>query len=534
MGRSVRHLYQDNSGAVAATVALSLFALIAAGGIAFDYARLASMDTELQQAADQAALAAASPLDGKANAIIRATAAASNLVVNQTRFANDGGGANVGGLTLTFYDSYNQATDSYGTVTTADASAKVVKVNVGGRTARYALTPIVGALNSGSITAEAVASVGNAICKTPPVMLCNPDEPITNTNTELAFVPTRGVGLRLITGDATIPGNFGWLQAGLANGSNALAAALGYNSPPGDCQPSTDVTTKTGMDASVLNAFNTRFDVYANGNTACPGQYGGTCSPAINTRKDLTCTPTSAGTACSSDNFVWADTNYYHLPVISGSVKEQALPINGSQDPKTMGYPHDYCHAWPIGQQTCAGSKVAGNGAWDRDAYFRVNYNWTNAQWKAATHLTDTGAAKASRFDVYSWELTNQSVANGTKNYGIGVPQVVSNKSVAFGTPANGRPGIAASAAQADRREISVAVLNCYALVKATGKTTAPVTTWMDIFLTEPAIDRTTKGSSKVQYTDQKDIYVEMIKANTAANATAGQVIRRDKPYLIR
>ena len=56
----------------------------------------------------------------------------------------------------------------------------------------------------------------------------------------------------------------------------------------------------------------------------------------------------------------------------------------------------------------------------------------------------------------------------------------------------------------------------------------------MDIFLTEPAIDRTTKGSSKVQYTDQKDIYVEMIKANTAANATAGQVIRRDKPYLIR
>jgi hypothetical protein len=42
---------------VAPTVALSLFALLGAGGLAFDYARLASLDTELQNAADQAALA---------------------------------------------------------------------------------------------------------------------------------------------------------------------------------------------------------------------------------------------------------------------------------------------------------------------------------------------------------------------------------------------------------------------------------------------------------------------------------------------
>ena len=53
----------DESAAIAPTFALSLFALIAVGGIAFDYARLAAMDTELQNAADQAALAAASQLD---------------------------------------------------------------------------------------------------------------------------------------------------------------------------------------------------------------------------------------------------------------------------------------------------------------------------------------------------------------------------------------------------------------------------------------------------------------------------------------
>ena len=86
---------------------------------------------------------------------------------------------------------------------------------------------------------------------------------------------------------------------------------------------------------------------------------------------------------------------------------------------------------------------------------------------------------------------------------------------------------------QADRREISVAVINCNAVI-ANGKTKdAPVATWMDIFLVEPALNRGT-GTGSNLYTDQKDIYVEMVKATTAANATAGQVIRRDKPYLIR
>ena len=55
MMRSVWSLSRNSDGAVAATVGLSLFALIAVGGIAFDYARLASLDSELQDAADQAA-----------------------------------------------------------------------------------------------------------------------------------------------------------------------------------------------------------------------------------------------------------------------------------------------------------------------------------------------------------------------------------------------------------------------------------------------------------------------------------------------
>src|SRR3546814_1587231 len=82
MPRIRKGLLQSTGGAVAPTVALSLFGLIAVGGIAFDYARMASLDSELQNAADQAALAAATQLDGKTGACSRAANAASALIRN--------------------------------------------------------------------------------------------------------------------------------------------------------------------------------------------------------------------------------------------------------------------------------------------------------------------------------------------------------------------------------------------------------------------------------------------------------------------
>src|SRR5678815_5453879 len=95
MRRFLRSFLRSDTGSVAPTVGLALFALIAVGGIAFDYARVAAMDTELQNAADQAALAAATQLDGEAGAQDRARAAAKTLITNQTRMANDAGNPNV-------------------------------------------------------------------------------------------------------------------------------------------------------------------------------------------------------------------------------------------------------------------------------------------------------------------------------------------------------------------------------------------------------------------------------------------------------
>ncbi|MFC4596284.1 pilus assembly protein TadG-related protein [Sphingobium tyrosinilyticum] len=510
-------LLRSTSGAVAPTVALSLFGLIAAGGIAFDYARMASLDSELQTAADQAALAAATQLDGKSNARTRATNAVNNLIQNDARFANDKCGAaiKVGGTVPTGCDSSGALTfyqdKAKTTLATTDQDANFVEVKVNSRTAYFALTPIVRTFSSGALSAKAFAGVGSAICKVPPVMICNPSEPDTNADENLAFNVSRGVGLKLITGNADAAGNFGWLEATFKNGANGLAAALGYDTIQTDCQAMDGITTKTGMSTSVLDSLNTRFDVYANG-SICPSQYGGTCSPSTNTRKDLT---------CSSDN---GSTCKNGFDVSDNPYRPTTAAVMTGSYPDIMGYPRDLCHAVPQGSQTCG---IVGSGTWDRDAYFKVNYGWDAATWPGATSL----GATPSRYDVYNWEVAHPSVVVGGVAKGIGVAQPAGSK-YAFGSPANGVAGITPSSAGVDRRRISVAVLNCHAL-KLHGKTSGidPVK-WLDVFLVEPSIDRKIGGT---KWTEKKEVYVEVI-ADTGSGlngASNPQVIERSVPYLI-
>ncbi len=112
MIRWVRRLWRNGDGAVAPIIALSLTALIGVGGLAFDYAHLAAMHTELQDAADHAALAAATQLDNGSDSQTRATSAAEELITNTTRFAkqdstHDG---NVEVVTVEFYKAWPSTT----------------------------------------------------------------------------------------------------------------------------------------------------------------------------------------------------------------------------------------------------------------------------------------------------------------------------------------------------------------------------------------------------------------------------------------
>ncbi len=86
---AIRPFLDDESGAIGPTYAVAILVMVAIAGIGFDYGRLASLDTELQNAADHAALAGATQLDGEAGACANAVNAVRTYITNNTRMATD-------------------------------------------------------------------------------------------------------------------------------------------------------------------------------------------------------------------------------------------------------------------------------------------------------------------------------------------------------------------------------------------------------------------------------------------------------------
>lgn len=521
-------LLQSTSGAVAPTVALSLFGLIAAGGIAFDYARMASLDSELQNAADQAALAAATQLDGKTGACSRAASAASALIRNDTRFANDGGGyavtiANEATCDRTGFIKFYKNKDRSDTGALTDADVNFVEVTVNSRSAFFALTPIVAVLSSGPLSAKAYAGVGGAICKVPPVMMCNPAE---GTGQDFPLSTDIGKGIRLVaggSGGAWGPGNFGYLETNLGSGANVLETALGANVPGGDCISADEVTTKPGLSVSVTDAVNTRFDIYENGLVNYCDSGTGNCSPALNTRKDVVRPDISsngngnAALNCAVGN----GTNPWKLP----SVQYLPDPVSRvSTTPTNMGFPRDICHS-VSSTGDCAAGRI-GDGLWDRALYFQINHPGISPA-TVASWAGRSGISTLTRYDVYRWEIATsgalaprsaESVSQGNGNgnatdyYSYSAPVCAA--------------GMAPSAQVRDRRILSVAVVNCAAEGIQGQTKNVHVEKFVDVFLVEPSLTRSR--------TDKADIYVEIKgEAEPLSETGAAQAFLRNVPYLI-
>lgn len=540
MRRFLRSFVRSDTGSVAPTVGLSLFALIAAGGLAFDYARVAAMDTELQNAADQAALAAATQLDGETNARTRAIAAARSLITNQTRMASSGTPrVTITPANVVFYSSYTNP--STFVLATTDADANIVGVTVDARTARFAFTPIVAAF-AGTTNARAVAGLSSAICGVVPFFICNPVEPAGNTDPYLApGGVTPGTGVVMAEGGGQWgPGNFGFLEQ-LGNGANSVAEALASNSLLGNCQTTDTVTTQTG---NILNAvrdsLNMRFDFDPGNAAACKSP---PCQPSTNVNKDVV-RPT--GGACT-----W-NQNAADATSMSSSAPGRYFPPSPTTDlpvtttPAIMGHPRDRCHYFmrTQGQNTfydfCSLGRV-GDGNWDRGAYFRANH--TGVDWTTEAGLDANGDGIVTRYETYLWEadplvparLAARNGAAGTTSYR---------------TPETGQclaPGLAPDPSGIDRRRITAAVVNCRRVSQTpglNGKKTIPVAGFIDVFLVEPSIDRTRcegcgamtiGGQSYVNaYGSRNDIYIEVIGASgTGQGGMLPQISRRDVPRLI-
>jgi len=412
------------------------------------------------------------------------------------------------------------------TAATSDANAKFVEVEVDPRQANFALTPIVAAYNSGAMKAVAFAGMQSAICKVPPLMLCNPNE---TSDPNFTIANYTGKGIRLVANDGGGiygPGNFGFLASGLgtggANGAKVLRQILGLSALAEDCVSGNGVTTDPGNMVSVRDALNTRFDIYDSGlNNVC-GKDGSACPPSINTRKDVV----QKGNSCVLvDNT--GNGNGWRLP--ANPYPGATLPAEGAltdAQAKALsptGYPHDICHSFSE-TGDCAGGRI-GTGTWDRYAYFEshpTDYPGLTSHAAVDTFMTaNFGTLTPTRYQVYAWEMqhatdrlhTNVNV-NGTK---------------ASSQPVCAPSGITPGVSQVDRRVLTVAVVNC-AAEGVKGKTSGvQVTKWVDVFLTEPSMARTA-GTP----TENSDVYVEMIgQTKNATDEGAVQLVKKSVPYLI-
>lgn len=544
MRRSARRLFSENDGAVAPTIALSLTALIAVGGIAFDYSRMASMDTELQSAADQAALAAVAQLDNKAGACSRAANAATSMLVNRTYMAND---SNASGTRITIpLETACDATDQVRfwqdigktTAATSDANAKFVEVIVDARTARYALTPIVAAFSSGAMSAKAFAGLDSAICKVPPLMLCNPNEGSDPSFTIANYI---GKGVRLVGNDGGGfygPGNFGFLDVGAGNGASTLRQELGGSNVPGNCVSGSGVDTETGSIISVRDALNTRMGIYDQGlNNAC-GNTGASCPPSVNMRKDLVLDGNGNAfnkIGLTNNNNGWKEaTNPYpgsaNIINATGS-NYHSLSTAEINLIAPMGYPEDMCHAFgSTNAGACSGGRI-GDGNWDRYAYFKSN----SASY--GSDITDVasmntflaanmpgGTTTPTRYQVYQWEMNHATPRLNSQSAPTGYN--------AYSRPGDlaGEPtGITPGTNQVDRRVLSVAVINCTAEGVSGHTTGVAVQKFIDIFLVQPSLARTVGVR-----TENGDIYVEIIgPTQNATDQGAVQLVKKSVPYLI-
>jgi hypothetical protein len=514
----------DNSAAVAPTVALSLFALVGAAGIAFDYARMASLDTELQNAADQAALAAASQLDGESQACERAVAAARDLLVNQSVFANDGQSVKVDvpnsavclgdaatpgdpeiqdipGASIRFFE------DKAGLIpATTNAEAHFVEVIVESRRANFALTPVVGAFTSGDLSAKARAGLGTALCKVPPLMVCPP------SGAEIDWNALRGHGIRAVSnsGPNWAPGAFGYIGP---QDANSTQIGLAFQNPVFQCQEvESEQPVSTGAPTPAIVAINTRFDIYdmsTGSGVALAPCHGTACPPALNVAKDLVRDPAaSGGNACKIHNNGWhliADAANRFSPRAKDAADTAMTPLDANGVIDAMGLPRDNCH-YTSYNSTCPGtSDRFGDGIWARGDYFN----------KYHSSRIPADAATMTRYETYLWEIANSyipsDVASGADRQ---EGTAVCNATVPDSTR--------------DRRVLQVAIAsNCSDLAGAS--TPVEIDKWVEMFLVEPGVPNPGRGNGD----SGNEIYLEVIREVDPGGAAA-QIVRRDVPYLVK
>lgn len=487
---SLKNYLTHTGGTVAMWGVFAMPVIIGGAALSVDASRLYNMDHDLQSASDALARAGAAELDQRSDSIQRATRAIQNLVSNEQKFSKMGSGE-VEIDTIRYLKSlpdkdYMDVTNEY--VTNNPSEAKYVEVAVKPHdvSTMFPVT-VVNKITDVTLSAKSTAGFDQSVCEVAPVFICNPVE---NTGVSIyaamedpAF---RRQQIKLKTSGGNNaqygPGNFGWLDPyGGNSGASQLREAVAVDVPPTCFNKSAGVVLRPGNISSMRHAMNTRFDIYE-------GSYSGKKNdPAYAPAENVTRAATLKANICAH-----ADVDLESVKFSAGVFADVNVYIDGIDPLIDANLIAQAKIAYPLPRDKCfydGSCDRIGDGDWDFVTYLKVNHNFMSPiTIEGVTYTinynnnTFTPAEPPSRYNMYRWEIDNNSVP-GSMTYGSSAI-----------TKGEGLPICHASGPSTtvpDRRVIHAAVLNCEA-IEAQGEAMngrtdpIPAETFVKVFVTEP------------------------------------------------
>jgi hypothetical protein len=488
-------LWRDAQGTVTIFAVIAFGMLIAVIGLIMDISRVMNVHSQANAYADRVALAAATELDRRSDALTRAINAAqgANAQVDPGFRLTLSGDDTISVAKLTFLstlgadplDPYARSpvagdvvmatwTPGAGLVYEAGITAanatrltEFVLVDTTTETENYIFMPIMalfapGMATEASVAPQAVAGFTREICNAPPLMMCNINEATAGAGAPFSANPGQMIRTKMQgAGAGWAPGAFGLLDAPGANGAAAVRDYAARRDPNTQC-------VKDSADVK-------------------PGQNTGPISQGLNVRFDMYNGPLSGSRS---------DPQYAPAGNVTKGLRTTGGNCNTSKSNSSTPLPRDNCFmpsgTWPNGISSGAGTgcvnyggvQRAGDGSWNRQGYWATNHSG---------QAQPPGYNTMTRYQVYRYELEH-------------TPPGLVNTAQENGAPmCSSAPPV--SDAANDRRVLPVAIVNCIehqAILNGNAQD-VPVEEYVDVFLTEPV------GNSAWWNATNDDIFVEVI-----------------------
>ncbi|NNL89721.1 MAG: hypothetical protein HKP25_11680 [Marinicaulis sp.] len=476
--------WNDKSGATIVYVTLMMAVLMGMVGLSLDFGRNFILRAEVQAAADAAARAGASQLDGTIAGRDRANTAAlgTPITPNAQKL-----GQTPGAITIASTNFYATVpADDDDPLSDAAPPYDFIEVVTSAQTHENIFLRALGVAGTSTVTASAVARRGQAVCQFTPLAICNPEEA---TTVGAGFNPEDYYGkqIRIIqhgSGSSWAPGNFGFLKSPGSSGAKDQAEEIA-NGRAGICT-SNGADTRPGRATSIDTAFNTRFDMYENpffknadNDPAYP--------PAENVGKGY---DTEAGGYCNSP----------------------AEDTTG----RSAKFPRD---------NDLIGANRFGNGQWNCLSYWNVAHGPSSgASAPPPAGCTDPAASDFWRYDLYRYEIANGLVPQ--PNDAGGPPATPTY--VEDGDPTCFKETVPPTPTDPDklrfdRRILTFAVMNCVEHSVNGSETDVPVLAYINGFMTEA-----------VEKPPNAELYLEVVGSSASGNEGVVPVVLKDWVELVR